>query len=170
MVYELNSPETTTWLRKEKDTFMVNFGRTSMVKVKSVAMLIEYVPISHSPDALAENRRIEHDSKIEVDTLLAMRWIKPVHRRAPGQHTVHIIARFKTATASNLAIWDGVIIASKRVWAKWLHKEPRRCLKCQILNTRHLAADCTQVNRCGTCGGEHRTVECVEEGHASTFV
>jgi len=81
-----------------------------MVKEKSVAVLIEYIPISHSPDALAENRRIEHDSKIEVDTLLAMRWIKPVHRRAPGQHTVHIIARFKTATAANQVIWDGVIM------------------------------------------------------------
>ena len=56
----------------------------SVVKERAVTVLIEYVPTSHNPDMLTENRKIEHDSKIEEDTLLTTRWIKPVQRRALG--------------------------------------------------------------------------------------
>jgi len=34
------------------------------VKEKAVAVLIEYIPTPHNPDALAENRKIKHDSKL----------------------------------------------------------------------------------------------------------
>ena len=64
---------------------------------------------------LAKNRKIEHDSKIEEDTLLTTRWIKLAQRRAPGQCVVHIIVRFKTTTAANQAICDRLVIAGKRV-------------------------------------------------------
>jgi len=90
------------------------------VKDKAVTVLIEYIPTSYNPDMLAENRIIKHDSKIEQDTLLTTRWIKPVQRRAPGQHVVNIIARFKTTTAVNQAIHDGPVIAGNRVWARQL--------------------------------------------------
>jgi len=94
-----------------------------------------------------------------------MRWIKPVQRRATGKCIAHIIARFKTTTATNQATCHGVVITGKRVWARWLQKELRRCLKCQVLNTNHLAARCTQADRCDMCGGEHRTAECAKADH-----
>jgi len=43
-----------------------------------------------------------------------------------------------------------------------MKKEPRRCLKCQSMGSNHLAAECDQTAVCGTCGLEHRTVECTE--------
>ena len=53
-----------------------------------------------------------------VLTLLAMRWMKPVHRRTPRQLTAHIIARFKMADTTNHTIQDRVVIAGKRVWVR----------------------------------------------------
>jgi len=69
-----------------------------------------------------------------------MMWIKLVQRRALGQHMAHIITRFKTTTAENQAICNRLVIAGKRVWARHLWKEPRRCFKCQVLNANHLVA------------------------------
>jgi len=73
---------------------------------------------------------------------------------------VHLITCFKTNNAVNSAIKEGVVIAGKRVWARWMQKEPRRCLKCQSLTARHLAAKCNQQRTCGT--REHCMVECTK--------
>jgi len=45
------------------------------------------------------------------------------------------------------------------VWARQMRKEPRRCLKCQSLTARQLAAECNQQGVCGTCGRDH----CMDE-------
>jgi len=124
--------------------------------------LKEYVPTSHNPDALVECSTIKCNSRLEPGTLQSTRWVKPVQRRATGQQVAHLIARFTSVSAANQAIQVGVIIAGKRVWARCMHKELRRCLKCQVINTNHLTADCMWLDRCGTCGGGHRMAKCTE--------
>jgi len=70
----------------------------------------------------------------------------------PRQWVVHIIiAQFCSPETANHAIREGVVIVGKRAWARWLQKEPRRCLKCQSLTTNHLAASFI----CSTYGGVH---------------
>ena len=91
VVYEFDSPETATWLRRDRTAFTEKFGGMSIVRDKAIPILVEYVPTSHSTDALAENGKIERDSGIGEGTLLSTRWIKPVHRRAAGQHMAHLI-------------------------------------------------------------------------------
>ena len=54
------------------------------------------------------------------------------------------------------------MIAGKRVWARQMRKEPRRCLKCQSLTARHLSAGCNQQVACGTCGRDHQMGECLK--------
>jgi len=109
-----------TWLCKERNIFMASFGGMSVVKTKLVPVLIEFVPTSHNPDALAENRKIEHNSRIEENTLQSTGWIKPAQRRASRQRMGHLIARFNSASVANQAIQDGVVIAGKSVWARQL--------------------------------------------------
>jgi len=94
ILYELDTPEVAMWLRREKGTFMEGFGGSSIMKEKTMAILVEYVPTSHSPDALAENRRIEWDTGLAVEELVSTRWIKLVQRWAPGQCFSHLIAQF----------------------------------------------------------------------------
>ena len=57
------------------------------------------------------------------------------------------------------------MIAGKQVWAMQMYREPRRCLKCQCLNTNHLEARCMCREMCGTCGGEHRMAKFTETDH-----
>src|SRR5882672_12307634 len=75
----------------------------------------------------------------------------------------HLMDHFKTLESANQAIRDGLIIAGKRVWGRRMKKEPKRCLKCQILNTSHFAAGCRGQETCGMCGEEHCTAECMED-------
>jgi len=80
VVLELSSPEVEKWLRKEKAIFAEEFRDTSVVKDREITIITEYIPISHSPDMLAENRRIEWDSGLDESSLNSTRWIKPIQR------------------------------------------------------------------------------------------
>ena len=142
IMYELDKPETANWVRKEKAAFTARFGGSTVVKDRATSVLVEFVPVAHSPDALTENRRIKCDSRLEEGVLLSTRWIKPVQRHTMGQQAAHLIACFKTNEAVNNMIKEGIVITGKRAWARQMWKEPRRCLKCQSLTARHLAAEC----------------------------
>ena len=91
VVYELDSADTALWVRSGKSVFTDGFGGMSIVKEQATSVIVEYIPVSHSPDALAENHRIEHDSRLGVGMLLTTRWIKPLHRCAPDQQCAHLI-------------------------------------------------------------------------------
>jgi len=59
IIYELNNPESAQWLCKEKAEFMKHYGKSSIIKDKSVLIIVEYIPIAHNPDTLGESRKIE---------------------------------------------------------------------------------------------------------------
>jgi hypothetical protein len=62
---------------------------------------------------------------------------------------------------ANQIIHFGISVEGKKVYGCKLLLEPSRCLKCQIFNGRHTAADCPQEHdTCGTCGANHRTASC----------
>jgi len=46
-----------------------------IIRDRAISIVVEYVPVSHVPDRLAENRKIIHNSGLEEGNLLAM-WIK----------------------------------------------------------------------------------------------
>ncbi|KAF8482316.1 hypothetical protein JB92DRAFT_3268538, partial [Gautieria morchelliformis] len=162
IVFDLDTEEAVKWIQQNKESFLSKFSGTATIKDRALSVIVEYVPLGHAPDALAEMRKIERDSKLPVGSLLSTRWIKPIHRRALGQESAHIIAKFATTEAANQGIRDGQIIAGKRTWARRMKREPHRCLKCQRYNARHIAAECNGQDTCGTCGMEHRTAECEE--------
>ena len=124
VVFELNSVETAWWLKMEKTAFKNSFGGTSVVRECTISVIVEYIPMAHNPDTLAENSRIEWDSGIAEGVLLATRWIKPLQREAPGQHCAHLFVHFRTLEAANLAIREGIVIVGKRAWARCIQKEP----------------------------------------------
>ena len=180
IVFDLNTAQITSWVKNNKKTFTDKFGAMAVIKDRAVTVIVEFVPVEHRPDALAECRKVERDSGLPEHSLLSTRWFKDPNNRKEGQRVAHLLARFNDTTAANIAIRDGLIIAGKRTWARKLKKEPRRCLKCQRLDVKHLAAECDGKETCGTCGEEHRTqsytegntgkvycVNCKSNDHAS---
>ena len=44
---------------------------------------------------------------------MAMRWAKPIHRRALTQRTAHLILTFNSADVANRAITNGIYICNR---------------------------------------------------------
>jgi len=113
VVYKFNNPEAAQWLRKKKADFTKHFGNTSVIKDKSVSIIGKYVPVTHNPDALGENSKIERETGLPPESLASTRWIKPMTRRVARQCTPHLIVRLRSPKAANQAIRDGLIIMGK---------------------------------------------------------
>ena len=117
-MYDLSNLEVAKWVSKEKAAFAEGFCGTSVIKDRATSVIVEYVLIAHSPDALVENRKIEHKSRLEDAALLSTRWIKPLERCTPGQQVAHLVACFRMMEAANHAIRLGIVIAGKCTWAR----------------------------------------------------
>jgi len=104
--------------------FTDGFRDTSIVKEWATSVIVEYVPMSHSPGALAGNHHIECDSGLGKGVLLTTRWIKPLHRCTPGQQCAHLITQFQTPEAANIAIREGIVIVGKRTWDRHMPESP----------------------------------------------
>ncbi|KAI0337730.1 hypothetical protein BDW22DRAFT_1311212, partial [Trametopsis cervina] len=65
---------------------------------------------------------------------------------------------------ANRIIREGIVICGKMLQVRKSLPDPRRCLKCQQIGVRHLAAQCTAPHStCGTCGKtDHMTNQCNE--------
>lgn len=160
---ELNSVESTTWLRRE-DTmtyFTDNFdGGLCTAKSLTFPALAQFVPITFEPENPLDIGRISENSDISHDAIKFAKWLKPIERRSPEQRTAHLMVHFTTATAANKAILKGMVIESKHVQLRKPQQDPRRCLKCHSFDG-HYAKDCRELkDTCGTCGGQHRTQGC----------
>ena len=135
------------------------------------------VPLDIDPEDKKHRDEICEVNNIEVEEIVSMKWIKPVHRRTLNQRTAHLTITFTNADAANRAITNGLHICNRRCHVERVKREPTRCLKCQGWN--HFARDCPAAHdTCGNCAMEHRTSDCPDsltrycvlckmEGHGS---
>jgi hypothetical protein len=162
ILFDMNSPESVEWIRKEGNRmeFMQGFGAMSEIKDREYACVVENVPIGFHPS---------HESTLEIETtndlatkaISLARWIKPVERRFEGQRTAFMIINFRSADDTNKAIRNSLYIRGKRCITRKLLPEPRRCYKCHAINAHHVAASCREITDiCDTCGGAHSPKEC----------
>ena len=61
VVYESNVPDAAQWVQENKRSFVDKFSSMSVIKDRTVSVIVEYVPVGHVPEALAEQRKIERD-------------------------------------------------------------------------------------------------------------
>ena len=73
VIYELNNPEATIWLCQEKVNFTKHFGKSLVINDKTVSVIAEYVPFTHNPDALGENRKIEQEMGLIPESTVSTR-------------------------------------------------------------------------------------------------
>ena len=161
VIYELDMAEGANRLKENANMtrFLQAFSATSVIKHRTYPVIAEYAPISFDPNDRAQLDEVGRSSRMNQSSILNGQWIKPIHHRSQEQCMAHAILGF--TQPANEAIRNGVIIAGKRVWARKLLQEPRRCLKCQKIGAMHIAAECEQDhNTCGNCGRNHCTAEC----------
>jgi len=162
ILFDMDSPESVEWIRKEgtRVEFMKGFGAMSEIKDREHSCVVENVPTIFypSPESSAE---VETTNRLTPNSILLARWIKPIERRFEGQRSAFMIITFRTAESANTAIQNSLYICGKRCTTRKLLPEPRRCFKCHAINARHIAANCKEITDiCDTCGGAHLSREC----------
>ena len=162
ILFDMNSPESVEWIRKEGNRmeFMQGFGAMSEIKDREYACVIENVPIGFHPSH-ESTLEIESTNDLATKSIILARWIKPVERRFEGQRTAFMIINFRSAEDANKAIRNSLYIRGKRCITRKLLPEPRRCYKCHTINAHHVAANCREITDiCDTCGGAHSPKDC----------
>jgi len=163
ILYELDSTASVQWFNTptNRSNFLERFGADTLIKDRTFQVLVEYIPISFTPDDKAMLTDIEKKAGITPSSIIKARYVKPIQHRHPTQRTAHIILTFNSKESANQTIKYGLSITGKKVYGRKLIPEPSRCLKCHSFDGAHVAANCPdEVDTCGTCGDAHRTAEC----------
>jgi hypothetical protein len=163
VAYHLNNLEAARWIQKEENAkiFMSHFGGASLAKPMLIHALVEFVPLTFDPNLLSAVEGVERNSGLPPKSLLFAKFIKQKERRHSGQTLGHAIFGFSTREAANHAMVHGLYVEGKRVLARKLLPDPRRCTKCQAVGVLHVAADCKfERDVCGRCSENHWTSTC----------
>ena len=158
---EMDSDEATKWLTEPKNQtkFCEKIGPGVSFRARVHSLIAFNVPLALAPEDKSHQQEICEANSLDPDAIIAMKWVKAVHRRAQDQRTAHLYVTFKDADAANRAITNGIYICNRRCQVEKVKREPTRCLKCQGWN--HFAKDCTEEkDKCGNCTENHRTNEC----------
>jgi hypothetical protein len=159
IVFDMDSPKSADWLRKDGVClgFMQGFRAMSEIKDREFSCVVENVPVGFQPST-ESSTAVEVTNNLSLKAILLSRWIKPIEE---GQRTAFMIITLRTAEDANRAIQNSLYICGKRCITRKLLPEPRRCFKCHAINARHIAATCKEISDiCDTCGGAHLSKEC----------
>lgn len=165
ILYELNTVEAVEWLAKPdvRAAFLDKFGTGAMVKDRAYNVFVEFVPIGLGNTLADQLEALEDSNDLHPGELVAARWARAPKSRNEHQKVAHLILSCASCEGTNRIIKGSLIVEGKRVSARKLNLEFRRCLKCQRYGKGHLANECKQVtDTCGLCAKEHKTRECKE--------
>jgi hypothetical protein len=158
---EMDSDASTTWMSDQENRSKIceKMGPGVAFRARVHNLIVFNVPLGINPEDESHRHEVCEANTLEKETITAMRWAKPVNKRAPTQRTAHLILTFNNADAANRVITNGVYICNRRCHAEKMKREPTRCLKCQGWN--HFAKDCQEKDeKCGNCAQNHRTNDC----------
>lgn len=165
VIIQLKSKEAAEWLRISTNEmeFLNKLDTNALIKDKTYPIVIPKVPLTFEPTNEEHLREVESMNDLPPNTITKARWIKPEYRRHPNQRFAYGTFSLNSITEANTWIRDGMYICSTNTYPKRLKYEPKQCMKCRKWG--HFASEChASADTCGTCGGEHATRECKEEG------
>lgn len=164
VLYELNDAEAVSWLAQAdvKTLFLEKIGADAKVKDRTYAVFAEFVPTALGDTPEQRLAEIEEANGLQPGELAGARWVRAPHTRTnPAQKVAHLVISCSTDRGANNIIRRGLVVEGKRVQARKMDHEPRRCLKCQKYGKGHLAENCPQEKEtCSRCARDHKTKEC----------
>lgn len=102
--------------------------------------------------------------KQPYNSIIAIKWVKPIEKRSREQQVTHTVFTFNDPTTANSFLRDSTIIGRMKLHPWKENRDPIQCVECQIYS--HSAKTCTAShNTCTTCGQSHRSDKCNDHHH-----
>lgn len=164
ILLELNNEEAAKWLKTPniKSRFTAIFDPSLDVKERTYSLIAPFVPLTFDDSKEKDLRETEEVNDLPKGTIIKARWIKPQNRRTKTQTVAHLMLTMNSPESANQALLNGISICHKLIYPQKNRKEPMRCLRCHRYG--HFAADCQSIHdTCGTCGHNHKTIDCDRE-------
>jgi hypothetical protein len=159
---EVDSDELAKWLTNgvNRAELCGKLGDRVTFRPRRYNVLVFNVPLTIDPTNPVHREELnEVNGTGDINSILALRWAKPINRRSPNQRSAHLVLTFTDPKAANRAISNGITICNKKCHAERVKKEPLRCMKCQGWN--HMAKQCEYTNdKCSNCAGGHKSEAC----------
>ena len=165
IIIQLESKEVAEWLWEpfNKHTFTDNLDTNMYIKERTYPIVVLRVLITFDPTIQEHLQEVEAANNLAPNTVCKARWIKPLYRRHPKQLVAYATLTLSSASEANRLIRDGMNICSSRTYPTRLKYETKQCMKCHKWG--HFAAEChAKDDTCGTCGENHVTKECTDNG------
>jgi hypothetical protein len=163
IVLHPNSSEAGKWLRKKVVIDSVNTAlSTAILRPVLFEVMVKFVPVSINIDSQEFLRSVEQGNGLASFDIWSARWLKKPENRHDTQKVAFMVVGFTNSEAANTFLDRGrVYIQNEMLQVERPASSPRRCLKCQKLDTAHIAATCKSPDDvCGRCAGQHRTKNC----------
>src|SRR5271155_1751026 len=163
VVFEATNEETATWLKTERGAkaFTASIGSQANLKERTYHVVMEFVPTSLNDQLSSLLRNIEADNSLDSNSIVSARWMHTPGNWREDQRSAHAILTTDSLSTANNVLKNGIVIEGSRLQARKLEEEPKRCFKCQKFNTKHTAANCSEItNWCPNCAGPHSADEC----------
>ncbi|KAG1794887.1 uncharacterized protein HD556DRAFT_1212846, partial [Suillus plorans] len=87
LIIELDSEHTANKLKDPatRKTFLQALNNAVLFKDRTYTLVVQYIPVNLLIERPGLLRLIEKKNHLEDEALISMRWIKPPHKRPPGQ-------------------------------------------------------------------------------------
>ena len=184
IIVQTNSPETGEWIRKPETLEQINKALTrAVLQPVTLNVLAKFVPVDTDIHSNSFIPMLITENHLQPGDISSVWWTKLPSRRRDAQQYAFLTIGFGNANAANKflqgirsgrASIEGQLYQTQRPTL-----EPHRCLKCQRLDSSHIAAKCPEKKDiCGRCTLDHRTTACTSsrlrcanckvDGHAAT--
>ncbi|KAJ7113047.1 hypothetical protein C8R44DRAFT_549119, partial [Mycena epipterygia] len=106
ILFHMSTAVAAEWIRvpERMNAFLAGMGGTSVFKPWPFSVFVEFVPVTFDPELEGALEGVEYANGIERGQLVSARYVKPIHRRHPGQRSAHAIFGFASPGAANHAI------------------------------------------------------------------
>ncbi|KAG1840200.1 hypothetical protein DFJ58DRAFT_640250, partial [Suillus subalutaceus] len=87
LIIELDSEATVNRLKVEatQQRFLQALDSSVIFKDRTYTLVVQYIPVNLLIERTGLLRLVEQKNHLETNSLISMHWIKPPHKRPPGQ-------------------------------------------------------------------------------------
>jgi len=126
LMVETTTDEAATWLKNEGNlkNFLTRIEIQGDLKPRLHNVIASFVPTTFNPDDKRHLSEFFETNEIDNNSIVKMRWVKPIERRRKDQVSTHLIITTNKAEIANELILKGAFFCNYRATIEKCKRDP----------------------------------------------